>query len=240
MNQKIRVAFECPARYIPVVQEYTEFDFAIAHFVLENEEYAYWHRNRPGRKPLILDNGAFELKYPLPMHKIIEAAKLVYADYIIPPDYYKSFEETKRYFEDFLYLNTGYKLAPVVAGQGMAEVIKCYQYYSTFKEVSMYCWTRGSKRAEVLKELGGDIDKTRNHHLLGFSTLKELKSCYDIIQMPITIDTMKPVSATFCKEVIVDGGSGRYKRPEITEEALDEDLLGLNLKTFTGWISELA
>ena len=233
-------ACECPTAHIKLVQQHTEFDFAIAHYVLEDTEYAKVYRNRPPTRILILDNGKFELTHPLSPEEVLEAAQRVKADYIVPPDHFGDFERTKISLKDFIKRVKGklpYRLAPVIVGKDPGELARCYDYYTTIPEIDMYCISFLTDRVSTLR-IVRKIDKTKSHHLLGFSTRKEFKLCLDLLQLPaVGHDTSKPVSATYANEAIRDLGRGSYIRPGL-DAKLNEELLVKNITTFKGWLNE--
>lgn len=244
---RVSLACESPTAHIKLVQEHTEFDFAIAHFV-RDPGYAAPYAERSLGRILILDNGKFELVHPLSPEEVIEAAIKVRADYVVPPDHFGNFEKTKDSLKDFIKRIwkggkrlTPFKIAPVVVGRDPGELARCYDYYITIPEIDMYCISFLTNRISSLKMVRM-IDKTKPHHLLGFSTRDELRQCCRILESGgltnITLDTMKPVSATYHQAIVRDLGRGSYDRPKLGE-LLNETLLVDNIKVFKGWLQNL-
>lgn len=235
-STKVYYACECPTAHIKLTQQHTDFDFVIAHHVLEDNEYAATYMKRNIGRILILDNGFFELGAPLSNTQILEAAVKVNADFIVPPDHMGDFIRTKQLLKDFIKIKGKYKIAPVVVGSNPGELARCYDYYTNTPEVDMYCLAFGTERAAALKMVR-TIDKNKPHHLLGFSTLKEFRSCLDIMQLPsVSLDTSKPVNAAYAGKIIKDLGRRSYVRPAL-DAKIDEKLLVKNIATFKGWLA---
>jgi len=79
---------EIPEPHLLELSEHTDFDYALAHKVLEfgaKSRYAtfYKHQAATGRT-VWLDNSAHELKEPLKLKDILKAAKMINATHIVP------------------------------------------------------------------------------------------------------------------------------------------------------------
>ncbi len=237
----IKIAHEAPIPHIQFVQERTDFDFAIAHFALEYSAYAYAYARRSLNRILIMDNGKFELVNPLSISEVLRAADLTGANYVVAPDHFGDIERTKKSLDQFLEATDKMPwlgVAAVVVGNTPAELKDCYNYYTTIAEIDMYCWSFLTDRVSGIAL--STIDVHKPHHLLGFSTKKELAETLIMLRhsLVLSIDTMKPVSAAYSGLALQDAGRGKYVRPDLTEK-LDEELLGQNIDTFRSWLAEL-
>ena len=239
----INVAHEAPVSHITEVQKVTELDFAIAPYVLEYTNYAYLYFTRPANRVLIMDNGKFELGVPLAPKEVIRAAAYTRADYVVAPDYFGDVDQTVAAFKKFILEPLPCKVAAVVVGQTAAEQVACYKLYQQIGHVDMYCWSFLYPRSEALYMLDYDqFDLTKPHHLLGFGTIAELRTTYMRLRSldldSVSIDTMKPINATFRGETLKDVGRGRRERPSL-DVKLDRELLHYNLGVFRGWMESI-
>lgn len=237
----MKIAHEVPILYIPWSFKYTNFDFAIAHFALEYPMYASAYKVRPKGRELIMDNGLFELSKPLSQEEVLEAAKITQADYIISPDVTFSFQKTLKKLDEFTnFVGGRYKIASVVCGESVENLVKCFTQVITRQTVNLICFSflQGERRIETLKILKqkGLLDLHSRYHLLGVSSLEELRDCLSLFPTHaiVSLDTMKPVSATYVGEKInlLENLRGKYKRPEIDDSSLNLKLLKDNITNF--------
>lgn len=82
----MKLSLEIPTAYLRDFTPLTDLDFALAHKVLENQEYANFYLDRAKGRELILDNSMHEIGKPLSVAELEEAAKRCNADYVIAPD----------------------------------------------------------------------------------------------------------------------------------------------------------
>ena len=235
---EIWLSYESPTAHVQFIQANTELDFIITPYVLKSKEYAKAYAQRPKGRVAILDNGKFELVHPMGMDIVMEAAERIRADYVIPPDYFGDFEQTKRSLDKFLNVSKGrgYKIAPVVVGKDPLELAKCYDYYTTIKEIDMLCLSFLTDRVATLR-LIKRVDMSKRHHLLGFDTRRELTLCMDLLQVSVSLDTSKPISATNAWKLLRDVGRGKYPRTPL-ENVVSTVLLYANMSTFRKWTQE--
>ncbi len=235
---RVGIAHESLYDTVYTVQEYTDLDFTISHFALARPTYAEAYAKRPQGRVLILDNGKFELQKAQEDEKVLEAADAVKANYVISPDTFGDVKQTLRALERFLPKANSFEVAAVVVGQTPEEQIECYNAYRKIDEIGMYCWSFLYPRAEALAQVV--LDSTKPHHLLGFGTCRELKETLKPFyrdNLGVTLDTMKPLSAAYAKERLVDRGRGGYKRPFLGDMLSSVELLVLNMGIFRGWVA---
>lgn len=234
----LRLAHEAPIKNIKLVQSLTDLDFAIAHFTLRYPKYAIAFADRPKGRILIMDNGQFELSSPISQERVLMAAELTQADYVISPDITFSKRDTLQHLTKFLALNESrFRVGAVICGDSVLEQYACYQTYTSLP-VDMYCFSfLHSNRAEVLEMLfqNKTYDFTKPHHLLGFSSYEELARCTANFpsSLSLSLDTMKPISAAFHQTCVGYGDQrGKFTRPEITETGICEEMLSRSVQAF--------
>lgn len=237
------IAHEAPTAYIPLVSRYTTMDFAITHYALEDPLYIQMYLNREPWKPLILDNGKFELEHPLSIEKILKVAHYLKADFIIPPDHFEDLNATIASFDSFnkRKLPFGAKIAPVCCGATPKELATCHDHYVR-QGAPVICWSFLGPRLEAIRLI--EPAPKVAYHLLGWKGKDELAQCFKALYpaSTISVDTSKPVAATYegieLTRLNGDVVRGKYKRPPLDTVYLDEDLLKHNIKAFQWWIQE--
>lgn len=235
---RVTIAHEASASCVPLVQEHTEFDFVISPYILKFPGYASAYLRDP-KRVIMLDNGLFELLYPLDATTVLGIADRLQATTVIPPDVLWNFEQTKKEFGTFQEKAGGrYKLAPVVVGQTLKEMAECYAWYVA-QGVDTICWSFLTNREEAMR-LVKDWCPSIKTHFLGFSTCSELRSVLEILRADCSIDTGKPVAAAYNNLLLDDIGRGAYKRPDIASSIPVSNLVEINMKIFRGWVEETA
>ena len=238
---KIEVAHEATVNLFKSVRSLTDYDFGIASYVLSSETYARLCCTRGEDRMLILDNGAFELGEPLLFEDLERAARLAKPDYTIAPDYFGDMARTLQAVSDFCERWVLSKVGAAVVGLTPELQITCYDQIRKNPGVEMICWVFGHPRAEALTQLKA-ISQAHKHHLFGFNTIKELKSCLKEFARlgvkEVSLDTSKPISAAFGGEVLENKGRGAYRRP-LVEDHVSPSLATYNMGIFRGWIQTL-
>ena len=82
-------AFIAPVSYLDVIPDSSDFHLLLAH-LLDNERYCEYYREKSYRgDTIIIDNGAFEFKRPLPADEYRRLIDLsgIEPDIIVAPDY---------------------------------------------------------------------------------------------------------------------------------------------------------
>jgi hypothetical protein len=205
----MRLALEIPTAHLPRLTPHTDLDFALAHRVLEDPEYAFFYAERPRGRELILDNSMHELGTPLPVNRLYEAARRVRADYVIAPDKLGDPLWTLDQLQRTSYaMGAHFKIGVVMCGRNPTErgeflrksigaAMLCLPYredrLSWFREQKPAWWNR--------------------IHLLGASSLTELSAWTREVEahgkMNFSVDTSKPIKAAFVGRRLDDGGSLR-------------------------------
>jgi len=191
--RNIRLAMEIPTAFLKEWSKLCDFDFVLAHKVLESEEYAKFFSDRPRGRKLIMDNSMHELGHPLSAAELLEAAKRCRADYVIAPDKLKEVEQNYTWFkETHRLLGTKYKIAAVLCGNDLQERIK---FLGNVRHASMICLPYREPRYSWFREQIEFLDArwADSIHLLGVNELAELWQWQQEPTFNFSIDTAKPI-----------------------------------------------
>jgi hypothetical protein len=214
----MRVAHEAPLCIFDVVQEQTDYDYALVHLFEENVDYfnKFKQAVEKGRH-VILDNSVFELEEAFDSDRFLYwINKLGPAEYIIPDVLEDSGGTVQRMMEwKALYelqVTTGSKSIGVVQGSDYDDIVWCYNAVAPMVDkvaisfdYSFMCpeknYTPATRcevfmrsRQKLLKDLLKDevIDQSKPHHLLGCFLPQEFIA-YKEYAWVDTIDTSNPV-----------------------------------------------
>jgi len=198
----MKLALECPTRLLPKVQPLADFDFILSHLVLQDKEYAKFYKESTRYK--ILDSSVNELLQPLGLSSIQEADSLVGpCDLIVAPDFLGNAGATLDYLEMALEEIPKSRILPVVQGSTPDVVLACARsiWALGFKKMAIpydICCERsepvnkmGLSRHSIVSKLENEFDLDLELHLLGMTTLEELK--FYSQSRVVSIDTGGPV-----------------------------------------------
>lgn len=195
----MKLACEIPFQYLKSCALETDFDFVLAHLILEKDEVTKEYRNYysqikdTSNRKMILDNGLFELGYAISDNDLLAAADIVRPDIIIAPDVLGDKNKTIERFVKFTEGNKiKYGLGGVVQGKTLAEAVECYNYFKTtsvkcilFPFGARYkdfeCLNKDAQcmcsRIALIEYLTKNnlIDLNKWHHLLGSNLPYELR-----------------------------------------------------------------
>lgn len=199
----MKLGLEMPTAYLDTFGPLTNFGFALAQNVLEDEAYAeYYRRMSSAGNMVILDNGLHELDQPLPMPELILAAQKITPTYVIAPDFRKDAEKTLWHFRKMEGLMTMKQTHVGIVLQG-AELHDIVQLYSAVRNQAHlisfpYREDRVGWMAELLERYPTRINSwpTPYIHLMGVSTFEDLvwwKAVENAHGFHITVDTAKPI-----------------------------------------------
>jgi len=188
----MRVAHEAPLCIFDVVQEQTDYDYALVHLFEENVDYfnKFKQAVEKGRH-VILDNSVFELEEAFDSDRFLYWINKLQPTEFIIPDVLEDSYSTGNDFDDLVYCYE--HVAPLVD-----KVAISFDYSFMCPEKNYTPATRCEVfmrgRQRLIKDLlkADVIDTSKPHHLLGcflpqeFIAYKE----YDWID---TIDTSNPV-----------------------------------------------
>ena len=212
----IKIAHESPKGIFDVVQEHTDYDYALVHLFEEDKEYLKQFETAISKgREVILDNSIFELEEAFDAKKFAEWVAYLKPTWYIVPDALEDAEKTMYQMENWLLDHdnvTGKKIG-VVQGKTYDEIVRCYRYmdtvgvdmiaisfdYSYYEESCPHSnkyvsWMLG--RVKLLGDLlrDGIINTNKPHHLLGCGLPQEFSfyknSNYDWLY---SLDTSNPV-----------------------------------------------
>jgi len=182
---------------LEMVQPLADFDWVLAHKVLEDETYAEWYRKSGNLK--FVDNSVNELSMPLSVEQMKEAFDKVNGTYVVAPDFLGDSGKTLEAYRECVKILPPEKIAKVVQGRSFVEAWECFQAYPAGIICIPYdlCssrneppWLMGLRRALFIS----NIPKDQGYliHLLGYTSLDEF-FWYHGNPMVATIDTGIPV-----------------------------------------------
>lgn len=183
-----------------------DFDFALAHLVLEHKDYAEHYAESAKRgRIVLLDNSMHENGHSLSVVELAEACKRIEPSFVIAPDRIGDMKFTYEGFKalrDELprrFLRT--KLAICIQGESHEQ--RCALFEATAKHASMICFPFREPRLHWFEQLASSIPQYVRWppylHLLGISSLEELvrwNSRLDALQWPrhrTSVDSNKPL-----------------------------------------------
>src|SRR5262245_44665464 len=117
----MKVAFELPYKHIKKLKNYQDYNFLLAHKVLDSPEY----RNDYGVGGGVMDNSQYELGEPLEIRQLHLAYRMMNPDVVIAPDWLGDREKTVRSYKEAATLLEG-EVAGVVQGENTLDMLKCY------------------------------------------------------------------------------------------------------------------
>jgi hypothetical protein len=236
MNE-IELSLEIPFDYVNSFCSKEDLSFCIAPYALQNSRYAcaYGLLSQQG-KPIIVDNGMYELNHPIDNEGLISVAhdlrSFTNVPYIIAPDILwnpmKSYERTTAFREQAC--SRGLKnIGAVVHGTNVQRMIDHYKVLVQDKYEPI-CITFLENRIDFLKEIRLENDIW--HHFLGMTTLDEIHYIRKYIPLPkrVSFDTCKPIKAAVHMKSIRENvrGLGRWD-PEIKLTQVQSDLAHSNI-----------
>lgn len=172
----MQLSLEIPTPHLTEFQPLTDFDFGLAHLVLEHKEY------REAYQGCLLDNSMYELGEPMSIHHLMEAVKACRPKAIIGPDWMD--ERTKTLttclrFRSELRLHTNRPVGAVVQGKDLAERVRCFRemFAEGFWPI---CFPFRTPRKEVIDTLYREnyLHPGWWYHLLGLQDMAELRWKY--------------------------------------------------------------
>lgn len=206
----IKLALEIPTSLLKEISPLTDFDFVLAHRVLEDTAYAEWFRNRVNGRELLLDNSLHELGAPLPAADLVEAALRCQANFVIAPDRLGDGAWTLEQLKETLnaFAGTQFGVALCLQGSSYEERAKLLAYARG--RAALLCLPYRENRIEWFMQ---HDPSWRRVHLLGMSTFEELIAWKGVVrQHPrqfFSIDTAKPLKAALVGRYLDDGKSVR-------------------------------
>lgn len=193
----MKLALECRTDMLEMVQPFADFDFILAHKVLEDEIYAKFYQESGNIK--YVDNSVNELGEPLPLDKLKEAFERVGGTYVVSPDYIGDAEKTILSYTECIKAFPRERVVGVIQGPTWVDAYECLGVYGKGLVSIPYdlCsqktdppWLMGLRRCLFIAHI--PRDQGIFVHLLGFNSLEEFY-WYQNNPMVMTIDTGVPI-----------------------------------------------
>lgn len=193
----MRLALECPTELLENIQPLADFDWILAHLVLSDDGYANFYAKSTRYK--VLDNSVHELREPMELEELKEAADRIKADLVVAPDYLNDHFSTIDALEKATKLFGKERILPVVQGHEYRYILECFDYILKmgFDKTAIPARRAtglslmAQKRKDVVTSLVNKAPIGFRFHLLGMTTLEEL---YNADKLWIeSIDTGCPV-----------------------------------------------
>ena len=180
----MKLALECPTNLLGAVQPLADFDWILAHLVLQDEKYAEYYK-RSGRFK-VLDNSVNELLEPILMEDLVKATNIVLPNLVVAPDFLGDSGKTWEALHEATYMLGKARVLPVVQGSSLEEVLDLfgkllvanfeniavpYDILSSRKDSPA---TMASNRVKVVNSIINEAPIGFNIHLLGMTTIEEL------------------------------------------------------------------
>lgn len=193
----MKLALECRTDMLDMVQPFADFDFILAHKVLEDEVYASHYKESDKIK--IVDNSVNELKEPLSPEQMLEAFDKVGGTYLVSPDYIDDAEKTISAYVECVEKFPKGRIVGVIHGPTFQDAFRCLEVYGKgmivvpfdlCSKLSDPPWLMGLRRALFISNV--PYIEGRSIHLLGFTSLDEF-FWYQNNPMVTSIDTGTPI-----------------------------------------------
>jgi hypothetical protein len=190
----MKLGMEIPKTHAKELSRLCDFDFAIAHRIVEDKEYrTFFIGQRHKGRTIILDNGFHERGNDAKPKDVLEADRIIEADYVISPDRIDDAvytgEQLKWSLDHF-----NVRTAAVIVGDTVEERISLLEKY-IHAYVPMLCLPYRRNRLSWVTEfdlMSPAWDAGKRIHMLGMQDLGE--ASFLNVRFPKgTMDTSKPI-----------------------------------------------
>jgi hypothetical protein len=198
----IKLGLEIPDSVLSLVSPLCDYDFALAHRVLENESYrAFYSAQRRSGRFVLMDNSFHELGHPLSVGELFQAAKLINPSVLVAPDKLGEGDWT---YQQFVQLakdprSRDYVLAATICGD-TPEARSMYLANVRHLGARMYCFPFKEPRLQWYVDLVSMNPWLAEQpiHLFGGNDFDEHMAWVDTLLRwrhtgPVTLDTSKPI-----------------------------------------------
>lgn len=193
----MKLALECRTDMLEMVQPFADFDFCLAHKILEDEQYAEYYKDSSNFR--FVDNSVNELGEPLSIDKIKQAFEKVNGTYVIAPDYLNDADKTIQSYLECVKVFPKDKVVGVIQGPTFEDAFRCLRTYGKgivsvpydlCSEKTDPPWLMGLRRSLFVT----NIPKGQGFfvHLLGFTGVDEF-FWYQNDPTVMSIDTGIPI-----------------------------------------------
>lgn len=135
----IKLALECPKAHLEEFWKYTDYDFVLAQYILDDLDYRKFFldvRAREPRRYCVMDNGFHELGRPLGVGELLEAAKILKPGMIVAPDRLDdpryTIEQVRNLVRAVETQHLGFQVCGVIQGNTGEDAFKVYDAMRPF------------------------------------------------------------------------------------------------------------
>lgn len=233
---KTLISHEVPKVLFPFHDYINDYPYLLCHLLMPERkeydfEYAAFYKEAVKRYSYsILDNSAFELGYAIGAKDLAKIAQEYNPTHIVIPDSFGNKDETIQLVEEnlpYLLKNTSCKMFAVIQGKTIEEMIDCYDYYASIKEIDVIGVTFGKlagnkTRSEFIRLLNYSRKVTKKIHLLGCSNPLEYTE-YNVNEKELiySVDTSSPIINGWKGNLYTDKGLECEKPKEKLAENLN-------------------
>lgn len=210
----MKISHESPNSIFKKVQNLTDYDYALVHLFLENQDYReHFLKAKADGREIILDNSLFELEVPFDPFKYSEVIQQLQPEWYIIPDTLENSKETQLSYVKWVstFKDLPGKRIGVLQGKTYEELCECYQTFRRFRvdkigisfdysyyekcfplNMKLEAWMKG--RQMFIKQLQEEsfFRPEIPIHLLGCSLPQEFKY-YQTMEFIDSVDTSNPV-----------------------------------------------
>lgn len=180
----MKIAMEIPTIHLEALSEYTDFDFCLAHLILEqekNSDYVRFYRTqREKGREVWMDNSFYELGFSLTTDELLKAARIVNPTHLVAFEAIKDPWTTFQHVMDMVTYVKRNELPYKVVGTWQGSQRALDQLDEVCDVVAL---PYKRPRQIVLNN-----DNKGKYHFFGFRTLDELHR-----HPPRSIDTSAPI-----------------------------------------------
>jgi len=198
----MELALESPFYLTEELHCLVDYDFLLAHLVLQSEFYATFYTKSTNFK--ILDNSTNELGSPMSLLDIQQAANIVQPDYVCSPDYLGDAQRTLHAVRETCNKFSRGRILPIVQGSTIEEVttfLEILKFEEDFDRVAIpydILCSKGSSLEEMSEARSCVVSQAVDDdfgwiHLLGMNSIDELQSYKDYSAVQ-SIDTGSPIT----------------------------------------------
>lgn len=194
----MKLSMEIPIPHLRDLSPLCDIDFALAHLVLEDKEYAAFYREQTKKgREVILDNSFHELGVPLSPIELQQAALRIEPTVIVAPDRLGQPEWNWKQYAAAAKMLPAYPVGICVSGNSPQER-NAYTSAALSRGCRWFFWPFKEPRLEWLTELWPLLRRYGvRHHFLGVSSLHEIKDVKLFLQSHDyhigSYDTGKPI-----------------------------------------------
>jgi hypothetical protein len=208
-----------PYSMLDIAEQYGDAHFVLSGVWLDKKAREFFKQSKKWK---LLDNGAYELGYPLPFDELLQLAEEIKADEIVCPDFFKvrdgTYEATKEFVEMFTSKQRRrFRLVAVPQATTPSEWIESYKQMAHLNVdgIALPIWLQKhfKARPSVFGYLQKKrlLDETKYYHLLGLDDYSELYAYpKGVIR---SVDTSLPFSLTAANIWTTFGDVGHTRIP---------------------------